>query len=109
MPENLTESQQKQFFDDGYIILKDFFSNEELQKIETAFIRTYAIQAIKISEYRKKLSHGINFLEYSTVEDLIEILELLEEKDKEALYQVQKIFTQSHFIKEFYLDRKSVV
>ena len=50
MPENLTESQQKQFFDDGYIILKDFFSNEELQKIETAFIRTYAIQAIKISE-----------------------------------------------------------
>ena len=24
MYENLTESQQKQFFDDGYIILKDF-------------------------------------------------------------------------------------
>ena len=108
MPENLTESQQKQFFDDGYIILKDFFSNEELQKIETAFIRTYAIQAIKILEYRKKLSHGINFLEYSTVKDLIEILELLEEKDKEALYQVQKIFTQSHFIKEFYLNQKLI-
>ena len=33
MPENLTESQQKQFFDDGYIILKDFFSIFQLTQI----------------------------------------------------------------------------
>ena len=108
MYENLTELQQKQFFDDGYIILKDFFSNEELQKIETAFVRMYAIQASKILEYRKKLDKGTNFLEYSTVDDLIKILELLEEKDKEALYQVQRIFSQSHFIKEFYLNQKLI-
>ena len=109
MPENLTESQQKQFFDDGYIILKDFFSNEELQKIETAFIRMYAIQAIKISEYRKKLSHGINFLEYSTVKDLIEILELLEEKDKEKISteMIEKWFECAKYIRKVFDEKKS--
>ena len=108
MHKNLTESEKKQFFDDGYIILKDFFSNEELQKIETAFVRMYAIQASKILEYRKKLDKGINFLEYTTVEDLIKILELLEEKDKEALYQVQRIFSQSYFIKQFALNQNLI-
>ena len=63
MDQNITELQKKQFFDDGYIILKDFFSHEELQKIETAFVRMYAIQASKILEYRKKLHNGINFLD----------------------------------------------
>jgi len=108
MHQNITELQKKQFFDDGYVILKDFFSHEELQKIETAFIHMYAIQASKILEYRKKLHKGINFLEYSTVDDLIKILELLEEKDKEALYQVQKIFSQSYFVKEFSLNQNLI-
>ena len=59
MQQNITELQKKQFFDDGYIILKDFFSHEDLQKIETAFIRMYAIQASKILEYRKSNSNLI--------------------------------------------------
>ena len=31
MQQNITELQKMQFFDDGYIILKDFFSHEDLQ------------------------------------------------------------------------------
>jgi len=104
----LTDSQKNQFFEDGYLILRDFFSDESLTKLETSLIRLYAIQALKILEYRKKLSHGSNILEYSTVEDLTEILELMEERDKEALYQVQKLFSQSYFVKEFYLNKKLI-
>lgn len=104
----LTDSQKNQFFEDGYLILRDFFSDESLTKLETSLIRLYAIQALKILEYRKKLSHGSNILEYSTVEDLTEILELMEERDKEALYQVQKLFPQSYFVKEFYLNKKLI-
>lgn len=104
----LTDSQKNQFFEDGYLILRDFFSDESLTKLETSLIRLYAIQALKILEYRKKLSHGSNILEYSTVEDLTEILELMEKRDKEALYQVQKLFSHSYFVKEFFLNKKLI-
>ena len=100
----LTDLQKNQFFEDGYIILKDFFTDESLTKLETSLVRFYAVQAFKILEYRKKLSHGSNILEYSTADDLVEILEMMEGSDKEALYQVQKLFLDSHFIKEFFMS-----
>ncbi len=104
----LTDLQKNQFFEDGYIVLKDFFTDESLTKLETSLIRFYAVQAFKILEYRKKLSHGSNILEYSTVDDLIEILEMMEDNDKEALYQVQKLFLDSHFVKEFFSNKKLI-
>lgn len=108
MPGFLTDSQKNQFFEDGYIILRDFFSDESLTKLETSLIRFYAIQALKILEYRKKLTHGSNILEYSTVNDLIEIIELMEDHDKEALYQVQKLFLDSYFVKEFFINKELI-
>jgi ectoine hydroxylase-related dioxygenase (phytanoyl-CoA dioxygenase family) len=104
----LTDVQKNQFFEDGYIILKDFFTDESLTKLETSLVRFYAVQAFKILEYRKKLSHGSNILEYSTADDLVEILEMMEDSDKEALYQVQKLFLDSHFIKEFFSNKKLI-
>ena len=58
MTTELTKSQIDDFFNDGYIVLKDFFTNEQLGSIEKAFVRLYAMQAAKILKYRNKLSHG---------------------------------------------------
>jgi len=108
MTTELTKSQIDDFFNDGYIVLKDFFTNEQLGSIEKAYVRLYAMQAAKILKYRNKLSHGDRILEYSDGDDLIEILELMEELDKEVLYQVQKLSTNSYFLKQFVVNQKLI-
>jgi len=78
----------------GFSTIKDFFSNDDLNNFETIVVDLYLIQAKKIGEYRKKAidienSDIPNFDKFSI------IYEMMEQNDKEALYQVQKYLTSS--------------
>lgn len=73
-------------------------SDEALTGFENAILRFYVMQARKIGEYRR----AVDALSGSTFEKLSAILELLEEKDKEALYQVQKFFPSSQTLRSLF-------
>jgi ectoine hydroxylase-related dioxygenase (phytanoyl-CoA dioxygenase family) len=95
---NLVELRNE-FDEKGYIILKDFFDKEELMRCEKAIAQLYAQQAYKIAPYRKKMTK--HFSEYSTYKDICQIYNMMEEIDKEALYQVHKMILENYFIRKF--------
>lgn len=90
---------RKDFDKKGYVILKDFFDKEELKRCEKAIAQLYAQQAYKIKPYRKKMSK--HFTEYNNYEDICQIYNMMEEFDKEALYQVHKMVLENYFVRKF--------
>ena len=84
MKQDLTNAQLKRYEQDGYLILKDFFTEDELSEWEESIVRIYAFQAIKIPIMKGRLKKGDNPLKYMTVEDLDDLVLLFEEMDKKA-------------------------
>jgi len=89
---------------DGFSVIKDFFSQEELAKFEACIVDLFLLQAQKIGEYREeafdiKSSQKTNFEKFSA------IYEMMEKEDKEALYQVQKFFTSSQIARALFNEK----
>ena len=78
----------------GYTTIKDFFNEEDLHNFETVVVDLFLLQAKKIFDYRDAAT-DIENSKISNFEKFSAIYEIMEEKDKEALYQVQKYLTSS--------------
>jgi len=89
-----TSSINKQISEFGYAVIKNFFTVDELNNFEKTLVDLYLLQAKKLGDYREKAieienSNTSNFEKFSS------IYEMMEQDDKEALYQVQKYLTSS--------------
>lgn len=73
----------------GFVHLKNHFKLNDLYQLEQAIAALFAMQAHKIKDYQDCTG-------------LRSILEAMEGKDKEALYQVQKLLPQSQRIRSFF-------
>ena len=97
---------KEEFTTKGYVTIKDFFDETCRKDCESAIARLYAQQASKISTYKNKMKKS--YLEYSTYDDICEIYNMLEENDKEALYQVHKMILENYFVRKF-VNNKDLV
>ena len=87
--------------DDGFVQLDNFFTDEDLDQLEHVIAKLYLSQALKILEYRGLALSLQNDTSLSNKDKYISILEAMEAKDKEALYQVQKLLVSSPSIKKY--------
>ena len=78
----------------GFSTLKDFFGQNELIAFEECIVALFLLQAQKIGEYRDEAIR-IQESSLSNFEKFCSIYEMMEQNDKEALYQVQKFLTSS--------------
>jgi hypothetical protein len=102
----ITDELFNKFNDDGYLIISNFFTDEEIDNLQKAYVRLYALQVAKMLDYRKNIPKSI--VDCTTMDDLIKIIEPLEENDKEALYQVQKLISYSPEVKRFMINQKMI-
>lgn len=86
MLEKLKPEDLKRYQKDGYLILKNFFTEEELKKWEETVVQFYAFQALRIPLIKDKegFKKGTHPAAYKTVEDLDDILFRFEEVDRKA-------------------------
>lgn len=78
------------FADRGFTHIKRFFDLDDLTEFEQSITRLYSLQAHKIADYS------------DLPDDLPAICEAMEAKDKEALYQVQKMLPLSPWVGELF-------
>jgi len=97
---------KKDFDEKGYVIIKDFFEKEDLKRCEKSIAQLYALQAYKIKPYREKMEK--HYSKYNTYEDICLIYNMMEEFDKEALYQVHKMILENYFIRKFVNNEKLI-
>jgi hypothetical protein len=81
------------FADTGFAHLKSFFDHQALDDYEDAISALFFLQARKIDEYRDIATPSV---------ELYQILEAMEAKDKEALYQVQKMLPRSPGVRDLF-------
>ena len=98
------ETAQKEISELGFTIIRNFFSDEELNDFESQVVDLYLLQAKKIGEYREQAieignSALTNFEKFSAIH------EMMEENDKEALYNVQQFLTSSFGARALLNDR----
>jgi len=95
---------KKEIAESGYTTLKNFFTVEDMNNFETIVVDLYLLQAKKIGEYRGQ-AIDIENSNMSNFEKFSAIYEMMEENDKEALYQVQKYLTSSLGARALFSDR----
>jgi len=78
----------------GHVTLNDFFSEEALHAFETLIVDLFLLQAKKIGEYRANAIE-IENSGLSNLDRFSAVYEMMEQDDKEALYQVQKFLASS--------------
>lgn len=98
------ETAQKEISELGFTVIRNFFSDEELNDFESQVVDLYLLQAKKIGEYREQAieignSALTNFEKFSAIH------EMMEENDKEALYNVQQFLTSSFGARALLNDR----
>jgi len=87
----------------GLVVLRDFFSREKLASFQKTLVHLFHLQGMKIGEYRQLLQAAIQS-ESDDGKRLSKINEILEPRDKEALYQVQKMLPSSLGLKSLFWD-----
>lgn len=90
----IIDKSQNEIANAGFTTIKNFFSNEILDEFEGVVVDLFLLQAKKIGEYRDKAIE-IEESKLSNFEKFSSIYEMMEQDDKEALYQVQKYLTSS--------------
>ncbi len=84
----------------GFIGLTNFFDSLQIDRVQEAIFAVYLDQYNKLDNYPEFKTSG------SIFEDMNFIVSTLEENDKEALYQVQKLLPQSAQIHSFFTDQQ---
>jgi hypothetical protein len=97
----MTSTLKDAFANEGYLHLKGYFDLECLSLFEERIVDLYAMQARKIGEYRAAVDDLMGS-DATSADKIRFICRLLEDKDKEALYQVQKFFPQCRRIRELF-------
>lgn len=79
---------KSQFKASGYLHLKDYWDDGDLTEFESAIFELFLMQARKIGDYDDRPFYSID-----------DIVTALEEKDKSALYAVQKMLQKSQWVR----------
>lgn len=90
----LTQDQMRQFNQDGYLIVENFWPEELIQFWENTLILFYLRQSNKIGAIKNKLNVTLQN-QHLSVLDFDNILLLLETEYKEAAYQVLNMVSNS--------------
>lgn len=85
----------QQIADVGHATLPGFFSADELAAFEACVVDLFLLQAQKIGEYREQALALRDDTRLSNMQKFCAIYEMMEQDDKEALYQVQKFLASS--------------
>lgn len=101
---NLNNSDFKFFEEKGFLTIKKFFNEADLEQFESCIVGLYAMQAKKIGEYKDRLEKVLN-IKTTNFERICAIYEMMENDDKEALYQVQKFFPASPILNDIFNDQ----
>lgn len=88
--------------DDGFVQQDNFFTDEDLTQLEHVITKLYLSQALKIFEYRGLALSLQNDTSLSNKDRFVSIYEAMEAKDKDALYQVQKLLVSSPSVKKIF-------
>jgi ectoine hydroxylase-related dioxygenase (phytanoyl-CoA dioxygenase family) len=86
----------------GFCIIKNFFKEEKIERLEYLITTAFLNQAYKINDYRGLANTLTNDNKLSNFEKFTTIYEAMEGNDKEALYQVQKFLPESQSIREIF-------
>ncbi len=97
--------RQDDFNNKGFYIIKNFFKEEKIERLERLITAAFLNQAYKIDDYRNLANTLMNDNELSNFKKFTTIYEAMEENDKEALYQVQKFLPESQSIREIFDNR----
>ena len=106
MVEKLKPAQIKRYQEDGYLILKSFFTDEELKDWEETVVQFYAFQALRIPLIKEGLKKGCNPARYKTVEDLDNLLFHFEEVDRKAGHFASLLIKSSPAAKRLVVNAK---
>jgi len=72
------------FEEEGFLILKEVFTENEIAAWERSLVMFHAFQALKIKELKARLNKGEDPHKYNSVEDLDKIIDIFEELDTKA-------------------------
>lgn len=89
------------FNSQGFLLRKNFFAEQKLNDLCCTLLDLFYMQSSKIGEYRAKAKEVMD-TRATTFQKLSAIVELMEEQDKEALYQVQKFLPSSQPLRHFF-------
>ncbi len=96
---------KNQLSDKGYVHIKKFFSCEAIECFENAVIDLYLMQATKIADYRHQAfsikEDRVTACRSKTINALVC---LLEQADKPAAYEVQKMLNRSQRVRALFDD-----
>ena len=91
---------------DGFVLKRDAFDRRvDIDVLETAITRLYLFQASRIADYcdtAMNLAQQLAHSEISNTHALCQILDMMEEFDKDALYQVQRFLPQHPEVHRLY-------
>ena len=88
------------FVIDGFFATNEMFNETEMDSLESVLVKLFLSQAKKIGEYSDLVKSIASYAKISNKEKLVMIYEAMEDKDKEALYQVQKLLPSSHLLEK---------
>ncbi len=91
----------KKLLADGFTTIAQFFPIELLEQIEACIVDLYLMQARKIGEY-SATTKEIQLSPTGLFDKFSMLYELMEQEDKEALYQVQKFFPSSPIMRSLF-------
>jgi len=95
---------KKEIDEIGFTTIKNFFTIEDLDNFERVVVDLYLLQSKKIGDYRYQ-AIDIENSKMSNFEKFSAISEMMEQDDKEALYQVQKYLTSSAGARALFNER----
>lgn len=71
---------------DGFFVLKGYLEKTEIETWEQTITQKFALQALKIGAIKEKLCGKSKISEFTSVEDIDQLIMLFEEMDKKAAY-----------------------
>jgi ectoine hydroxylase-related dioxygenase (phytanoyl-CoA dioxygenase family) len=101
---NVSQLVAAEIIENGYSTIKNFFNQKELITFEECVVDFFLLQAQKIGEYRSEALR-IEKSGRSNFEKFCSIYEMMEQNDKEALYQVQKFLASSPQARALFNDK----
>jgi hypothetical protein len=95
------KSDIEMFDTNGFVTLKNLFTNKDLELFESALVDLFLMQAKKIGDYHSQLENILN-KKASSFETISSVIEMMDENDKEALYQAQFFLSSSLILRDIF-------
>jgi hypothetical protein len=93
------------FEKEGYVVLKNFFTKDEVLNLEKNIVNFYALQALKFPEFENKQINK-SPLDFCTKEEFYDIICFFEEFNKKAGFHAHSFITKGIVGKKFIFNEK---